>query len=49
MGNLHEDHYTVFIISHSVLLRNISDKSCRGNQSTYFVFSKFFFFENRAI
>jgi len=28
-------------------MRNVSDKSCRGNQNTHFVFSNFF--ENRAI
>jgi hypothetical protein len=33
-----------FIISRSFLLRmrNVSDKSCRENQNTYFVFSNFF-------
>jgi hypothetical protein len=33
-----------FIISHSFLLRmrNVSDKSYRENQNTYFAFSKFF-------
>ena len=38
------------IISRSVLLRmrNVSDKSCRENQNTHFVFSNFFF-ENRAV
>jgi len=38
------------IISRSVLLRmrNVSDKSCRENQNTHFVFRNFFF-ENRAI
>jgi len=29
-------------------MRNVSDKSCRENQNTHFVFS-IFFFENRAI
>jgi len=40
MGILHEGQYTFLIISHSVLLRkrNVSDKSCRENQSTRFVF-----------
>jgi len=29
---------------------NVSDKICRGNQNTHFVFSNsFFFFENRAV
>jgi hypothetical protein len=31
-------------------MRNVSDKSCRENQNTHFVFSNFFFsFENRAV
>jgi hypothetical protein len=29
-------------------MRNVSDKSCRGNQNTHFVFNNFFF-ENRAV
>ena len=31
-------------ISHSILLRmrNVSDKSCRENQKTHFMFSNFF-------
>ena len=39
------------IISGSLLLRmwNVSDKSCRGNKNTHFVFSNFFFFENHAV
>jgi hypothetical protein len=40
------------VISRSVLLRirNVSDKSCRENQNTHFVFSNFFCsFENRVI
>ena len=38
------------IISRSFLfrMRNVSDKSCRENQNTHFVFSNFFF-ENRAV
>jgi len=41
-GTLHENQYTFFIISHSFILRmrNVSDKRCRENQITYFVFSK---------
>ena len=41
---LHEDHYTFFIISRSILLRmrNVSDKSCRENQNTHFVFNDLF-------
>ena len=43
-GILHEDQYTFLIISRSVTLRmrNVSDKICRGNQNTHFVFIKFF-------
>jgi len=35
---------TFTIISHSVLLRmrEVSDKGCRENQMTYFVFNNFF-------
>ena len=49
-GTLHEDQYTFFIISLSIplIMRNVSDKSCRGNQNTHFMFSNFFFFKNRA-
>jgi hypothetical protein len=38
-------------ISFSVLLRmrNVSDKSCRGNQNTHFLFDNFFFLENRIV
>ena len=41
---------TFLILSRSVLLRmrNVSDKSCRGNQNTHFVFSDFFY-ENRGV
>ena len=47
---LHEDQCTFFIISLSVFLRmrNISNKYCRGNENTNFVFN-YFFFESRAI
>jgi len=40
-GNLREDQFTFLIISRSVLLRMrcVSDKSCRENQKTHFVFS----------
>jgi hypothetical protein len=40
-----------FIISRYFLLRmrNVSYRSCRENQNTYFVFKNFFFFENRAV
>ena len=30
-------------------MRNVSDKSCRENQNTHFVFSNFFSFENHAV
>ena len=45
-----EAQYTFLIISRSFLLgmRNVSDKRCRENQNTQFVFSNFFF-ENRAV
>jgi hypothetical protein len=48
-STLHENQYTFFIISRSVLLRmrDVSDKSCRENQNTHFVLiNSFFFFEN---
>ena len=50
MCTLHEGHSTYLIISRSVLLgmRNVSDKTCRGNQNTHFVFNDFFS-ENHAI
>ena len=50
-GTFHEDQYTFLNISHSIVLRmrNVSDKRCRENENTHFVFSKFFFFENRAV
>jgi len=43
-GTSYEDQYTFFIISCSVLLRmrNISDKSCRENQNTHFMFNNCF-------
>ena len=43
-GTVHADQYTFLITSHSFLLRvrNVSDKSCRENQNTRFVFSDFF-------
>jgi hypothetical protein len=42
--NLHEDQYKFLIISRSFFLttRNVSDKSCRENQNTHFIFSNFF-------
>jgi uncharacterized Fe-S cluster-containing MiaB family protein len=50
MGTLHEDHYTFSITPRSFLLgmKNISDK-CAVKFETYFMFSNFFFSENRAV
>jgi len=50
-GDFTWKQYTFFIISHSFLLRmrNISDKRCRENQITYFVFSDFFFCKNGVV
>jgi len=41
MSTIHEDQYTFFIISRSVLLRmiNIADKFVEKNQNTHFMFS----------
>jgi len=49
-GTLHEDRYTVLILSCSVLLimRSISYKHCRENQNPHFLFN-YAFFENRAV
>ena len=44
-GTLHEaDRYTFMIISRAdhLRMRNVSGKTCRENQNTYFVFSNFF-------
>ena len=30
-------------------MRNVSDKSCRENKNTHFIFNNFFLFENRAV
>ena len=50
-GDLRKDQYIFFIISRSFVLRmkNVSDKSCRENQNTHFVFSNFFSPENHAV
>ena len=48
-STLHEDLCTFIIISHSFILitRNVSDKSCGGNENTHFACnSLFYFFEN---
>ena len=44
MDTLHEGHYKFLIIPLSFLRRmgNVSDKSCRGNQTTHFVFNNIF-------
>jgi hypothetical protein len=45
MGALHEDIFTFLIVSQEILLRmgNVSDKTCRENQNTHFMFNNFFF------
>ena len=45
MGTLHEDQCTFFIMPRSVRgrMRNVSDKSCRENQNTHFIFSNILF------
>jgi hypothetical protein len=50
-GTLHEDQYTFFIISHSILLRmrNVSGKCYRENRNTHFIFNNFFKKKNRAV
>jgi len=44
MGNLREDQYTFLIILCCIVLSmtNVSDKSCRENRNTHFVFSNLF-------
>jgi len=48
-GTLHKGQYTFLIIPRSVILltRNVTEKSCRENQNTHFVFSNIF--EHHAI
>jgi hypothetical protein len=50
-GTLHEDQYISLIIYRSILLRmrNVSDKSCRENQNTHFMFKNFLPLENCAV
>jgi hypothetical protein len=38
MGTLRDDQYTFLIISRSVIIRmgNVSEKSCRENQNTFY-------------
>ena len=47
---LHEGLCEFMVAPGRIVLRkgNVSDKSCRENQNTHFVFNNFFFFENRA-
>jgi len=47
-GTSHEHHCMFLITSRSVLLRmrNVSHKSCRGNQTTHFLLSKLLFSKN---
>lgn len=49
MGTLHKDLCTFMITSRSIILniRNVSDKVCRENRSTYSVFNNFS--ENPAV
>jgi hypothetical protein len=39
MGALHEDIFRFLIVSQEILLRmgNVSDKTCRENQNTFYV------------
>jgi len=43
-GTLHEDQFIFMVLTRSVLLRMsyVSDKSCRANQNTHFMFNYFF-------
>jgi hypothetical protein len=43
-GTLNGDQYTFFIIFRSVLpsMRNISDRRCRENPNTHYMFNNFF-------
>jgi hypothetical protein len=45
MGTLLEDRCTFMIISLLFILRmrNVTSRSCRGNQTTYFMFNNLFF------
>ena len=44
MGSLHEDLRLFMIASRWIIagLRNVSDKNCRENQNTHFMFNNFF-------
>jgi hypothetical protein len=43
-GTLHEDQYTFLIISRSflIIMRKVSDESCRESQNTHFRFNNYF-------
>jgi len=42
MDTLYEDLCTFMIISRWILLRNVSDRNCRENQNSHFMFSTFY-------
>jgi hypothetical protein len=44
MGALNEGIFKFIIVSEGILLRmrNVSDKTCRENQNTHFMFNKVF-------
>jgi len=50
MATVNEDQYTFMIISSTFLpkMRNVSDKNCRENQDTFFIFKKPFFFFGKS-
>ena len=50
-GTLREDQWIFLVMSRSFFLtmRNVSDKSYRENNKTYFVFCTLFFLENRVV
>jgi len=50
-GTSPEDQYTFMVISRLVLImRGVSDESCRENQNTHLMFNNFFlFFKNHAV
>ena len=45
VGTLHEDQYTFFITSHSVLIimSTVGDKNCRESQNTHFMLNNLFY------
>ena len=49
-GTVREDQCTSLVTSHSFLprMRNVSDKTCRENQNTHFMFNKLFFFFRKS-